>query len=230
MDHSEQAPVAAGVRPARARRRHRGGFTLVELLAAMAILALLLGLSVTIVNKARAAGDETACSQQLRDIALTMQTWVDQRKGGKWPKERGIKFLLMPVNEGYISGEGLKKFACPGTNDVTYDPADPTKTIGSGLIDWQNLTADCISYAGRDAIAHGIQRSKLENEALAADDNWEGQAGRPNHDGVVLMVYADGHVVKKDLADYKDQLPEGQDWLPVGPDSPDEDLKKLAFD
>jgi len=230
MDHPKPVEVSADARSAAVRRRRRGGFTLVELLAAMAILALLLGLSVTIVNKARAAGDETACSQQLRDIALTMQTWVDQRNNGKWPKERGIKFLLVPVKEGYITGEGLKKFACPGTNDETFDPADPTKTVGSGLTDWDNLNPDCISYAGRDALASPIQRSRLENEALAADDNWEGQAGRSNHDGVVLMVYADGHVVKKDLADLKDQLPEGQEWLPVGPDSPDEDLKKLAFD
>jgi prepilin-type N-terminal cleavage/methylation domain-containing protein len=225
---NEQGLRSTAINPSRARAR--GGFTLVELLAAMAILALLLGLSVTIVNKARAAGDETACSQQLRDIALTMQTWVDQRNNGKWPKERGIKFLLMPVKEGYITGEGLKKFACPGTNDVTFDPGDPTETIGSGLTDWENLNPDCISYAGRDAAAYGIVRSKLENEPLAADDDWEGQAGRANHGDVVLMVYADGHVVKKELGDYKDVLPEGQDWLPVGPDSPDEDLKKLAFD
>lgn len=214
---------------ARSLRRNRG-FTLVELLAAMAILSLLVGLSLTLVSKARATANENACQQQLRDIAGVMQSYVDTRCAGKWPKAAGVKFLLTPVKEGYISGEALKKFVCPGTDDETFDPADPTKTIGSGLADWENLNTDCISYAGRDTIAFPLRKDKLDNEVIASDDNWYGGAGRPNHGDIVNIVYADLHISVKKFADHKDALPEGQDWLPVGPDSPDEDLKKLSFE
>lgn len=212
------------------RRRGAAGFTLVELLAAMAILALLAGLAITMIPKALAVRNETACTAQLRSIASTMSIWVDNRNNGKWPRERGIKFLLSMVKDGYVSGEGLRQFACQGTDDETIDPNDVTKTLGSGITDWDNLNPDCISYAGRDNVAFPIRKDKLDNEILASDDDWYGQAGRANHGDVVIIVYADAHVGKKKLNDYKDQLAEGQDWLPVGPDSPDEDLKKLAFD
>lgn len=214
---------------ARSLRRTRG-FTLVELLAAMAILSLLVGLSLTLVSKARATANENACQQQLRDIAGGMQLYVDNRCAGKWPRERGVKFLLSPSKAGYIEGEALKKFVCPGTDDETFDPADPTKKIGSGLTDWDNLNTDCISYAGRDNVAFPLNKSKLDNEVIASDDNWYGGAGRPNHGDIVNIVYADLHISVKKFADYKEDLPEGQDWLPVGPDSPDEDLKKLSFE
>lgn len=211
-------------------RTRRAGFTLVELLAAMAILSLLVGLSLTLVSKSRATANENACQQQLRDIAGVLQLWVDNRNSGKFPKAAGPKLLLTPVKEGFISGEALKKFACPGTDDETFDPNDVAKTVGSGLTDWDNLNFDCISYAGRDLLSGAVRKDKLDNEVLAADDNWYGGAGRANHGDIVNIVFFDSHIGIRKVADYKDSLPEGQDWLPVGPDSPDEDLKKLLFE
>jgi prepilin-type N-terminal cleavage/methylation domain-containing protein/prepilin-type processing-associated H-X9-DG protein len=214
----------------RTRCTRRAGFTLVELLAAMAILSLLVGLSLTLVSRAKATANENACQQQLRDIAGILTNWVEHRNSGKWPREAGPKLLLMTVKEGSDTGEALKKYVCPGTDDVTWDPNDLSKKIGSGLTDWDNLNYDCISYAGRDLKTAAVRKDKLDNEVLAADDNWFAGAGRPNHGGIVNIVYFDGHISIKKLSDYKDQLPEGQDWLPVGPDSPDEDLKKLLFE
>ncbi|MSR48144.1 MAG: prepilin-type N-terminal cleavage/methylation domain-containing protein [Planctomycetes bacterium] len=225
---TNRAPCAT--RRATRRAGLRGGFTLVELLAAMAILSLLAGLAITMIPKALAMGHETACKEQLRSTATTMKIWVDTRRDGKWPRERGIKFLLGMVKDGFIEGRALNSFVCPGTDDETIDPNDPAKTPGSGLTDWDNLNPDCISYAGRDNVAHALNKAKLDNEVIASDDNWFGQEGRPNHGDVVLVVYADSSIGQKKLSDYKDQIPEGQDWLPVGPESPDEDLKKLAFD
>ncbi len=213
-----------------ARSLRRAGFTLVELLAAMAILSLLVGLSLTLVSKAKATANETACQQQLRDIALVLQTYVDNRREGRYPKENGIKFLLSMVKDGYIAGDALKKFACPGTEVETFDPNDPDKKIGSGLTDWDNLNADCTSYAGRANKEFPIRKDKLDQEAIASDDNWYAGQGVPNHGDITFFVYADGHIGKALISNYKDELPEGQDWLPVGPDSPDENLKKLSID
>ncbi len=209
--------------------RRRAGFTLVELLAVMAILSLLVGLTLTIVSKARASGNLNACKLQLRDIALNLQLYVDERKGGKWPKERGIKFLLMMVKDGFLRGEDLKKFACPGTNDDTRRTEG--EAAGSGISNWDELDPDCISYAGRDNTGQfALRKDRLSEEIIASDDNWQGGAGRANHGGITNIVFADGHTDIVETSKYSSDLAEGQEWLPVGPDSPDENLKKLVVD
>jgi prepilin-type N-terminal cleavage/methylation domain-containing protein/prepilin-type processing-associated H-X9-DG protein len=210
------------------RRDRRAGFTLVELLAVMAILSLLVGLTLTIVSKARASGNANACRLQLRDIALNMQLYVDERRGGKWPKERGVKFLLTMVKDDFLKGDELKKFACPGTDDETRrNESDP---VGAGISDWEDIDPDCISYGGRDNVTFPIRKDQLSQEIIASDDNWSGQGGRPNHGGITNIVFADGRVDTVDTSRYKAELPEKQEWLPVGPDSPDDNLKKLAVD
>ena len=211
-----------------AARRRNAGFTLVELLAVMAILALLVGLSLKIVPMARRSGQETACSLQLRDIALNLQNWVDQRNEGRWHKEKGIKFLLRPLKEGYLSKDSVKMFICPGTSDDTR--RQEGDEAGSGLLNWDELDADCISYAGRDNIQYPIRKDKLGEEIVASDDNWVAGNGRPNHGDVTLIVFADGRIDKVKTANYVSELPEKQEWLPVGPESPDENLKKLVID
>ena len=173
-------------------RIRRAGFTLIELLAAMAILSLLIGLALTMVAKARATANENACHQQLRDIANLLQNWVDTRNQGRWPKESGIKFLLVMTKDDYLRGDALRKFACPGTDDTTSAPGD--NTPGSGLSNWDDLNPDCISYAGRDNVQFPLRKDRLDEEVIASDDNWIAGAGRPNHGGVTNIVYADGHV------------------------------------
>jgi prepilin-type N-terminal cleavage/methylation domain-containing protein/prepilin-type processing-associated H-X9-DG protein len=210
-------------------RPRNAGFTLIELLAAMAILSLLIGLALTMVSKARATANENACQQQLRDIANLMQNWVDTRNQGRWPKERGIKFLLKMVQDDYLKGDALRKFACPGTDDSTSIAGDDTP--GSGFKDWDSLDPDCISYAGRvNEGATALRKDRLDEEVIASDDNWQAGQGRPNHGGVTNIVYADGHIGQIKTSKYKSELPDKQEWLPVGPESPDENLRKLSVD
>ncbi len=211
-------------------RRRRGGFTLIELLAAMAILALLASLSITFISRAKATANETACSEQLRDMVHTLNNVVDTRLEGKYPRTTGLKFLLLPVHMGIIDKDALKKYACPGTDDTTVDPNDVSKTVGSGIKDPENINTDCISYAGRDTKEHALRKDKLDQEIFAADDNWFAGQGRPNHGDATIIVFGDGHIGKKLLSNYKAMQPEGQDWLTVGPGSPDDDLKLLTFE
>jgi prepilin-type N-terminal cleavage/methylation domain-containing protein len=230
MNPSIAAPrVSAARRPDAAEPlRGRRGFTLIELLAAMAILSLLVGLALTMVAKARATANENACQQQLRDIAGLMQNWVDTRNQGRWPKERGVKFLLSMVKDDYLRGDALRKFACPGTDDTTSAPGD--ETVGSGLSKWDEIDPDCISYAGRDNVQFGLKKDRLDEEVIASDDNWYQGQGRSNHGGITNIVYADQHIGQIKTSKYKGELPEKQDWIPVGPESPDENLRKLAVD
>jgi prepilin-type N-terminal cleavage/methylation domain-containing protein/prepilin-type processing-associated H-X9-DG protein len=204
----------------------RTGFTLIELLAVIGILGLLLTLSVPIISKARASANLAACKLNLRNIAGLLQNWVDTRNGGKWPTERGIRFLLVVARDGELGRHDAEIFVCPGTSDTTWAADDAAHRPGSGFSDWQDLDKNCISYAGRDAKSFPIDKNKLSDEIIASDDN----DGRANHKFITNVVFADAHVEQVDLKDYKGVLADDAEWVPVGPGSPDPDLKKLLND
>jgi prepilin-type N-terminal cleavage/methylation domain-containing protein len=206
------------------RRTARAGFTLIELLAVIAILGLLMTLAVPLVSKAKASANSRACQSNLRQIASNLQLWADDRNKGNWPKEAGIKFLLILVKDGELGKKDLDIFRCPATDDVTNTADD--KTPGSGFKDWDSLDKNCISYAGRDAIHFRIDKNKGSEEVVASDDN----DNRANHAHITNIVYADAHVGTIDVKDYKAELPENAEFIPVGPESPDPDLKKLLIE
>jgi len=211
---------------ANSRGLRRAGFTLIELLAAIAILGLLLSLAVPMISKARASGNLTACRLNLHSLAGTLQLWVDERNKGNWPPEQGPKFLLVLVRDKEITGKDCKVFNCPGTDDVTYAADDSSHSDGSGFKDWDSIDKNCMSYAGRDNRNFRLNKNKLGEEAIASDDN----DGRPNHNTQTNIVYGDGRVESVDIKDYASELPENAQWIPVGPESPDPDLKKLLIE
>jgi prepilin-type N-terminal cleavage/methylation domain-containing protein/prepilin-type processing-associated H-X9-DG protein len=61
--------------------RRRGGFTLVELLVVLGIIALLIGLLAPAVSAARRSGNKAACAQNLRQIGLAIQIYVMENNG-----------------------------------------------------------------------------------------------------------------------------------------------------
>ncbi len=70
-----------------ARRRHRGAFTLVELLVAIAIIGLLVGLLLPAVQAAREAARRVQCSNQLKQMGLAFHLHHDQYRhfpSGGW--------------------------------------------------------------------------------------------------------------------------------------------------
>jgi prepilin-type N-terminal cleavage/methylation domain-containing protein/prepilin-type processing-associated H-X9-DG protein len=63
------------------RAGKKAGFTLVELLVVIGIIALLIGILLPSLNKARLAAQDVVCMSDLRQWGLGFQMYVDQNKG-----------------------------------------------------------------------------------------------------------------------------------------------------
>lgn len=61
-------------------RQILAGFTLVELLVVIGILAVLIGILIPVLGKVRESASRTACAGQLRDIGMQLQMYLNDNK------------------------------------------------------------------------------------------------------------------------------------------------------
>jgi prepilin-type N-terminal cleavage/methylation domain-containing protein len=133
----------------RSKRYGRGGFTLVELLAVIGIVAVLIALLVPAIQKVRGAAARTQSLNHLKQMSLACQNFHDVNEtlppaqGARWPR-RGIigpvHFHILdyieqgPVLRNAQSPRGYARWDINGTFGKvipTYlSPSDPTVTTG----------------------------------------------------------------------------------------------------
>lgn len=207
------------------------GFTLVEILVVVTIIAALLALAVPIYQNAQDKANSTTCKSNLSQIAKNFILWKERNKG-RWPRgeaQSGVRFLLLLHRDGMIEGKDSDVFLCPGTDDINWIP-DVSNEPGTAYEDWDDLDPDAtVSYAGRDVANYPINKNRENEEVIAADDNYGPLGPRGNHRYATNYVYADAAVREYDWKDFP-ELPEGEEWIPVGPDSPAELLQTLITD
>src|SRR6476661_6321616 len=76
------------------RRRRRSGFTLVELLVVIGIIALLISILLPALRKARQAAQTTQCLSNLRQLNQAMAGYAANSKGHVFPYYGGSTHIL----------------------------------------------------------------------------------------------------------------------------------------
>src|SRR5260370_14120968 len=120
----------------------RLGFTLIELLVVIAIIAILAGMLLPALSKAKESGRRIACINNLRQLGMSVIMYVDDNQG-KYPVRQLPGAWPTQLRDGY---KNLRVLLCPsdapnpttGLNDPVKWPADsaPRSFIINGWNDY----------------------------------------------------------------------------------------------
>jgi len=122
----------------RARQLRPGGFTLVELLVVIGIIALLMGMLMPSLTKARAQAQSLACQANLRSVGQMIILYAqsnrdalfDPKKGGAYPP---TERWYVPIFAGAVApgGNPLPKIMlCPTDEETAQEEIDEAKKWG----------------------------------------------------------------------------------------------------
>src|SRR5581483_11426165 len=71
------------------QHRRRGGFTLVELLVVIGVIALLIGMLMPALTRARGQANRVVCQSNLRQVGVAMLMYADENGGWVFPTGLG---------------------------------------------------------------------------------------------------------------------------------------------
>jgi prepilin-type N-terminal cleavage/methylation domain-containing protein/prepilin-type processing-associated H-X9-DG protein len=147
-------------------RRTKGGFTLVELLVVIGIIALLISILLPSLNRAREQANRVKCASNLRQIGQGIQMYANENKGNFPRTYFQVGSAIKVDNTGFKDANSFEKDkpGPPGANNVCASIFLLLKT--------QDLTSEvfiCPSSQG--------ERDTFESKTSQDRSNFTGQTG-----------------------------------------------------
>jgi prepilin-type N-terminal cleavage/methylation domain-containing protein/prepilin-type processing-associated H-X9-DG protein len=140
-------------------RRCKYGFTLVELLVVISIIALLLAMLLPSLNKARELGRRTVCANNLKTIALGDQIYANDSDNYHVPIYYGLDlniswlwfenplFVKIIGMKGRFNREASEGYNASRTLPQDYKcPTDKRTIANGGLLRYSNRSVEGVSY------------------------------------------------------------------------------------
>ncbi len=206
----------------------RGGFTLIEILAVIAIIGVLAAFLIPQIPAYINRSKVTACEANMRGIFGALMEY--HTRFGKLPPESGSKFIAAIISRKVWEGTAAnsKRLTCPGVEASALSSLSD-RAPGEWYTDLEQVDGQSTAYAGRDMEHHPLRKFPGSGkEVLVCDDN----DPEMNHTNETVVLYADGSVGRFDLVTLEEQgiLEKDAVVLPVGPASPLEELRKVILE
>ncbi len=208
-----------------------GGFTLIELLVVIAIIAILAGMLLPSLSRAKEAGKRISCVNNLKQLSLSLAMYAGDNKGFFPPRTLGGTVTAPDPRWPGILRDGYRDFKilrCPSDGpddpkswDKSVDPADlaPRTYIFNGWNDFNLTNWNSVGWSmpenfikmPSDTVAFGEKKSVsthfyMDLEEGKGNDYEELHQSRHSSGGGSNYNFADGSVRLVKL------------WRTVGPD------------
>lgn len=208
-------------------RRREQGFTLIEILVVITIIAALVGMVTLIIPMGTEKKNQVTCQNNLRQMGGLLAT---MQAGAGFKNYNGAAFLLQVVDQ--VSDEDLKVFTCPGepNPDATKPESGSADYISMyrkemSLKDGKVEDKMC-SYAGPNWKDYPLNPTSTKTRLWGCD---KCRGAVPHHKDGLAVLYANS--AKVELIKFADIVGHDQEsgQVVVGPNSGDDRLKQMTF-